>query len=214
MSPEQYGSNIEVIPGTGQRVEYAIRLPGGEASDGKPLWLPIDAKFPIEDYQRLVEASESSDLAGVEAASRRLQSCIRKAAKEISEKYIHPPHSTDFAVMFLPAEGLFAEVVRCPGLAGALQREHRIILAGPTTLTALISSLQMGFRTLAIQKSSSEVWQTLAAVKTELGKYAETMDKLQKKLKEAQDIASDVQVQQRTIGKKLKDIEALPRTEA
>ena len=153
MAGNQYGTNVEVIPGSGQRVEYAIRLPGGEGSDGQTVWLPLDAKFPMADYEGLVAASERGDAEGIEGASRRLELCIRKAAKDISIKYVHPPYSTDFAVMFLPTEGLFAEIIRRPGLTDDLQREHRIVVAGPTTLMALLNSLRMGLEHLPSRKN-------------------------------------------------------------
>ena len=213
MTPDQFGTNIEVKPNSGKRVEYAIRLPGGEEGDNQPLWLPIDAKFPMEDYERLVDATERADIEGISAASKAIEVRIRDAAKDISNKYIHPPHSTDFAVMFLPTEGLFAEVVRRPGLANTLQHDYRVVIAGPTTLMALLNSLRMGFRSLAIQKRSSEVWRVLAAVKTEFGKYGAIMDKVQKKLQEAQNVVEEVGKRHRMIDRKLKDVEMLPDTE-
>jgi DNA recombination protein RmuC len=168
MAPDQYGRNVEIVPGSNQRVEYAIRLPG----DGEiPVWLPLDAKFPVEDYERLVDASQRGDVDAVEVAAKGIETVIRGSAKVICEKYIHSPHSTEFAVLFLPTEGLFAEVVRRPGLVDALQREWHIMVAGPTTLVSLLVSLRVGFRSLAIQKHSNEVWKVLAAVKTEFGKF-------------------------------------------
>jgi DNA recombination protein RmuC len=209
MAADQFERNVEIRPGSGQRVEYAIKLPGNDEGDG-PLWIPVDAKFPTEDYERLIDASERGDVAQVEAASKALEMRIRAAAKDVCEKYVHPPHSTDFGVLFLPTEGLFAEVIRRPGLIDALQRDCRIVVTGPTTLMALLNSLRMGFRTLAIQKRSSDVWRVLAAVKTEFGKYGEVMDKVQKKLQEASNTIDDVAVRRRAIDRKLRDVEVLP----
>src|SRR5690606_23173897 len=185
-----------VKPNSGQRVEFAIRLPG----DGdQPVWLPIDAKLPVEDYERLVVASEKGDAEAVEQAARALERAVRQCAKDIATKYVAPPHSTDFAVMFLSTEGLFAEVVRRPGLIDALQREHRVVVTGPTTLMALLNSLRMGFRSLAIQQRSSEVWQVLGAVKTEVGKFGDVLDKVQKKLQEAQTTVEQAGVRRRAV---------------
>lgn len=207
LTPEQYSLNVEVQPHSGQRVEYAIKLPGqGEA----PLWLPLDSKMPLGDYERLMEASEQGDAAGVEAAGRALEKAIVSCAKEICSKYVHPPYSTDFGVMFLPSEGLFAEVVRRPGLVDQLQRECRVIVAGPTTLSALLNSLRMGFRSLAIQQRSSEVWQVLAAVKTEFGKFGPVLEKVHKKLGEAQNVVEQARTRGRAMDRKLRDVEALP----
>jgi DNA recombination protein RmuC len=213
LAHDQYERNVEVKPGSNQRVEYAIKLPGGEDGDA-PLWLPIDAKFPNEDYERLVDASDRGDVEAVEAASKAVEMRIRASAKDICDKYVHPPHSTDFAVLFLPTEGLFAEIIRRPGLVDALQRECRIVVTGPTTLMALLNSLRMGFRTLAIQKRSSEVWQVLAAVKTEFGKYGEILDKVQQKLHEASNTIDKVSVRRRAIDRRLRGVEILPEMEA
>lgn len=213
MTPEQYVANVEVKPGSGCRVEFAIRLPGQGEGEGE-LWIPIDAKLPTEDYERLVEASERADTAAVEDSARALERRIRGCAKDISDKYIHPPHSTDFGIMFLPTEGLFAEVVRRPGLVDTLSREHRVIVAGPTTLMALLSSLRMGFRTLAIQKRSSEVWQVLGAVKSEFGKFGGVLDKVNKKLGEAQKVVEDAGVRRRAVDRKLRSVEELPEAAA
>ena len=183
LTADQYARNVEVRPRSNQRVEFAVKLPG----DGEtPLWLPLDAKYPTEDYDRLVEASERGDLEAAEAALRGIETRVRSAARDICAKYVAPPHSTDFAVMFLPTEGLFAEVIRRPGLVDWLQRECRVMVAGPTTLVSLLMSLRMGFRTLAIQQRSSEVWQVLSAVKTEFEKFGGILDKVHKKLDEAQ----------------------------
>jgi DNA recombination protein RmuC len=213
LSHDQYERNVEVKPGSNQRVEYAIKLPGGEDGD-PPLWLPIDAKFPNEDYERLVDASDRGDVEAVETSSKAVEMRIRASAKDICEKYVHPPHSTDFAVLFLPTEGLFAEIIRRPGLVDALQRECRIVVTGPTTLMALLNSLRMGFRTLAIQKRSSEVWQVLAAVKTEFGKYGEVLEKVQQKLHEASNTIDKVSVRRRAIDRRLRGVEILPEMEA
>ena len=211
MTPEQYATNVEVNPNSGQRVEYAIRLPG---EDAEPLWLPIDAKVPTEDYERLVEASERGDAAAVEEAAKGIERAIRKAAGDICTKYVHPPHTTDFAVMFLPMEGLFAEVARRAGLLNTLQRECRVIVAGPTTTMALLTSLRMGFRSLAIQKRSSEVWQVLGAVKTEFGKFSDVLDKVHKKLSEAQSVVEQAGTRRRAVDRKLKSVEAMPEAAA
>src|SRR5580704_15274250 len=213
LTADQYERNVEVRPGSNQRVEYAIKLPGGKDGDAR-LWLPIDAKFPNEDYERLVDASDRGDVDAVEAASKAVEMRIRASAKEICDRYVHPPHSTDFAVLFLPTEGLFAEIIRRPGLVDVLQRECRIVVTGPTTLMALLNSLRMGFRTLAIQKRSSEVWQVLGAVKTEFGKYGEVLDKVQQKLHEASNTIDKVSVRRRAIDRRLRGVEVLPEMEA
>ena len=209
---EQYERNVEIRPGSNQRVEFAIRLPG--ADDNGPLWLPIDAKFPTEDYERLCEAAARADGAAVEIAGKAIEARIRHSARDICAKYISPPYSTDFALLFLPTEGLYAEIVRRPGLVDALQRDWRIVIAGPTTLLALLNSLRMGFRSLAIQQRSSEVWRILRAVKTEFEKYGEVLDKVQKKLHEASTTIDAVAVRRRQIDRKLADVEILPEREA
>jgi DNA recombination protein RmuC len=213
LTPEQYAANVVTRTGGGP-VEFAVRLPGRGDDPAEVVWLPVDAKFPIEDYQRLVEAQERADPEAADAASRQLEARVRGCAREISEKYLNPPATTDFAILFLPTEGLFAEVVRRPGLADALQRDWRVMVAGPTTLWSLLNSLQMGFRTLAIQKRSSEVWQLLAAVKAEWGKYGEVLDKVHKKLHEASATIEKAQVRSRAIGRRLRDVEALPAGDA
>ncbi len=212
MAPDQFGRNVEIVPGSNQRVEYAIRLPG----DGDiPVWLPVDAKFPVEDYERLVDASQRGDVEAVEIAAKAIETGIRGSARTICEKYIHSPHSTDFAVLFLPTEGLFAEVIRRPGLVDALQREWHIMVAGPTTLVSLLVSLRVGFRSLAIQRHSNEVWKVLAAVKTEFGKFGGILDKVSKKLRETQEVLdSEVNVRRRAMDRKLRDVEVLPEIEA
>jgi DNA recombination protein RmuC len=192
--------------GTGERVEYAINLPGGD-KNGTSIWLPIDAKFPVEHYQRLIEASEKGEAAAVEKASRELETTLKSCARDISRKYLAPPATTDFGILFLSTEGLYAEAMRRPGLAEYLQREYRIVLAGPSTIAALLNSLQMGFRTLAIQKRSSEVWELLGAVKSEFGKYAQMLGKVKKKLNEAQNTIDQAETRTRVIQRKLRDVE-------
>lgn len=208
LTPEQYGKNIATRPGSTERVEFAIRLPGSE--EGAPVWLPVDAKFPLEDYQKLLDAQDRADPAGVELAARALEMRIKEEARTIREKYVAPPHTTDFAILYLPIEGLYAEVLRRPGLADTLQRDFRITPAGPTTLAAMLNSLQMGFRTLAIQKRSSEVWQVLGAVKTEFGKFGEALAHTKKKLQEASNSIDKAEVRTRAVSRKLKEVEALP----
>jgi DNA recombination protein RmuC len=212
LTAEQYDRNVEIRPGSGQRVEFAVRLPGGD-SDG-PLWLPIDAKFPTEDYERLVDAAGRADPAATDAASKAVEARVRQAARDIHAKYVAPPHSTDFALMFLPTEGLYAETVRRAGLVDALQRDCRVVVAGPTTLLALLNSLRMGFRSLAIQQRSSEVWQVLRAVKSEFEKYGEILDKVQKKLNEASTTIEGVARSRRQIDRRLAQVERLPEREA
>jgi DNA recombination protein RmuC len=210
LSADQYARNVEVRPRSNQRVEFAVKLPG----DGEmPLWLPVDAKYPTEDYDRLVEATERGDLEAADAALRGIETRVRSAAKDICAKYVAPPHSTDFAVMFLPTEGLFAEVIRRPGLVDWLQRECHIMVAGPTTLVSLLTSLRMGFRTLAIQQRSSEVWQVLSAVKTEFEKFGGVLDKVHKKLDEAQRVVEEAGVRRRAMDRKLRNVEVLPEVE-
>ncbi len=210
---DQYGAQIATKPGSKNVVDFAVKLPG-RSVDGEPLWLPIDAKFPNEDYERLLEAQANADVLGAEAAGKALEMRIRLEAKSISEKYIEPPYTTDFAILFLPTEGLYAEVLRRPGLMEALQREHRITLAGPTTLLAMLSSLQMGFRTLALEKRSSEVWQVLGAVKTEFGKFGGMLDKARSQTETVLKTLTDADVRTRAMGRALKKVEALPETQA
>ncbi|KJV36423.1 DNA recombination protein RmuC [Luteibacter yeojuensis] len=204
---EQYDANVATIPGSTERVEFAIRLPG--ADDGAPVWLPIDAKYPVEDYQRLLEAQDAADAEGVASAGKALELRVREEAKRIRTKYVAPPHTTDFAILFLPTEGLYAEVIRRPGLSDQLQRDHRVTVAGPTTLTALLNSLQMGFRTLAIEKRSSEVWQVLGAVKTEFGKFGAVLDKTRKQLDTVRNSIDSAGVRTRAIERRLKGVETL-----
>jgi DNA recombination protein RmuC len=212
LTPQQYATNVATIPGSNERVEFAIRLPGREEGQDV-VWLPIDAKFPQEDYARLVEAHEAGNVEAVEAIGKQLEAQVKKCAQDICAKYIQAPYTTDFGIMFLPIEGLYAEVIRRTHLVDVLQRECRITIAGPTTLAAILNSLQMGFRTLAIQKRSSEVWGTLSAVKTEFVKYGEVLDAVQKKLKEASHKIDDTRVRSRAIERKLRDVEMLPVAE-
>ncbi len=207
--PDQYASNVEVVAGSRERVEFAIRLPGSSLDADVPMWLPIDAKFPREDYEKLLLAQERADVVAAELAGKSLDTRIRLEAKTIRKKYISPPVTTDFAILFLPTEGLYAEVIRRPGLLDDIQREYRVVLAGPTTLVAVLSSLQMGFRTLAIEKRSSEVWQLLGAVKTEFGKFGEILAKTKKQLEAAASTIGSAQSKTRTIERKLKGIESL-----
>lgn len=210
LSPDQYDKNVATKPRSNERVEYAIKLPGPEDSK-EPVWLPIDAKFPQEDYQRLVEAYEKADADLVEACSKQLEIRIKGEAKSIRDKYINPPHTTDFGILFLPYESLYAEVARRIGLCEMLQREYRVVVTSPLTLGALLNSLQMGFRTLAIQKRSGEVWAILGAVKAEFGKFGDILEKTQKKLSEASDTIDDAAKKSRTIERKLKNVQELPQ---
>ena len=209
---EQYESNCATVPGSSERVEFAVRLPG--ANGDAPIRLPIDAKFPREDYERLLDAQERADGDGVSAAAAGLERQVKLEARRIRDKYVAPPHTTDFALLFLPTEGLYAEVLRRPGLFEALQREFRVTLVGPTTLLALLNSLQMGFRTLAIEKRSSEVWQLLGAVKSEFGKFATVLEKATSQLDTVQNSIKAAGVRTRQIERKLKGVESLPGGEA
>ena len=208
LTSDQYSRNVKVRPDTGEYVDFAIPLPGDE--NGAPVWLPIDAKFPTEDYQRLLTAQEQGNVPGIEEAAKSLETQIKKSAKDICQKYISPPKTTDFALMFLPTEGLYAEAIRRVGLVEQVQRDCRVVLTGPTTLAALLNSLQMGFRTLAIQKRSGEVWNLLAAVKTEFGKFGEALASVKDKLDQAARKIDDVDVRSRAITKKLQKVEELP----
>jgi DNA recombination protein RmuC len=207
MVPDQYEKNVATRPGSRDRVEFAIKLPG---SGDAPVLLPIDAKFPLEDYQRLVEAQEAGDLVAVEAAGRALEARVKLEARTIAEKYLSPPHTTDFGLLYLPFEGLYAEVLRRPGLFDHLQREHRVTVCGPTNLLAYLNSLQMGFRTLAIQKRSSEVWNVLGGVKAEFGKFAEVLATTKRQLQTVANSIDLAETRTRQIERKLKDVEALP----
>ncbi len=209
LTPDQYAKNVETIPGTGERVEFAIKLPGQE-DGGVPVWMPIDAKFPKEQYERLAEAADRADAEGVALAGREMERVVRGEAKTIAEKYLSPPLTTDFAILFLPTEGLYAEVMRRPGLADELQRVCRVSIAGPSTLSALLNSLQMGFRTLALEKRSSEVWQVLGAVKTEFGKFGDVLAATKTTLERAAKNIEQAETRSRQMARKLKSVEALP----
>jgi DNA recombination protein RmuC len=209
-TPEQYAVNVATVPGSSERVEFAIRLPGRSTTGGdSPVWLPLDAKFPREDYERLLDAQDRADREAAEAAGKALEQRIRDEARSIAAKYLAPPHTTDFAVLFLPTEGLYAELLRRPGLSEALQRQHRVTLAGPTTLLAMLNSLQMGFRTLALEQRSSEVWTVLGAVKTEFGKFGDVLEKTRKKLQEAGHSIEQAEVRTRAMARQLRGVEAL-----
>ena len=208
LTPEQFTKNVKTRDDTDERVEFAIKLPGDE--NGGPVWLPIDAKFPMEHYERLTAAQERGDSSAVEGAMKTLETQLKRCAKDVCEKYINPPKTTDFALLFLPSEGLYAEAIRRVGLVQNVQRDCRVTFVGPTTLAALLNSLQMGFRTLAIQKRSSEVWNLLAAVKTEFGKFGDALSAVKEKIDQASRKMEDVDVRSRVITKKLRDVEELP----
>ena len=208
-TPEQYATNVATVPGSAERVEFAIRLPG-QRDDGLPLWLPIDAKFPREDYERLLDAQERADAPAMELAAKAIDTRLRLEARTIRDKYIAPPHTTDFAILFVPTEGLYAEALRRPGLVQAMQHEHKVMLAGPTTLLATLTSLQMGFRTLALEKRSAEVWEVLGAVKTEFGKFGDVLARTRKKLEEATNTIDQAQTRTNVMTRRLKSVEALP----
>ncbi len=208
LTPEQFARNVKTRDESAENVEFAIKLPGDE--NGAPVWLPIDAKFPTEDYHRLIAAQEQGDTNAVEESMKSLEAQLKRSAKDICQKYINPPKTTDFALMFLPTEGLYAEAIRRVGLVEQVQRDCRVVFAGPTTLAALLNSLQMGFRTLAIQKRSSEVWNLLAVVKTEFGKFGEALSGVKEKLDQAARKIEDVDVRSRAITRKLRDVEELP----
>ena len=210
LAPDQFERNVATVPGSGERVEFAVRFPGGSSG---AVWLPIDAKFPVEDYERLIEASDRADAPAMEAALRGLESRIRQEGAKICRKYVCPPGTTDFAILYLPTEGLYAEVLRRPGLVDHLQSQCRIMVAGPTNLHAFLTSLRLGFRTLAIEKRSSEVWKTLSEVKTEFGKYGEVLDAVKKKLHEASNHIDRVSVRSRAIDRRLAAVELLPDAE-
>ncbi len=213
LAPAQYETNVATRPGSAERVEFAVKLPG-KADDGTPCWLPIDAKFPLEDYQRLQDGIERADAAAVEASRKAIEIFFKAEAKSIREKYVEPPHTTDFAILFVPTEGLYAEAVSRPGLADALQREHRVMLCGPMNLAAMLNSLQLGFRTLAIEKRSTEVWRVLGAVKTEFGKFGEILARTKERLDQVGRTLEDASRKSTTIARKLRDVEALPEAEA
>jgi DNA recombination protein RmuC len=208
-TPDQYATNVETVPGSRERVEFAIRLPG-RRDDEAPLWLPIDAKFPREDYERLLDAQERADKDAADSAGKAIETRFRLEARTIREKYIAAPYTTDFGILFVPTEGLYAEALRRPGLVDALQRDHKVMLAGPTTLLATLNSLQMGFRTLALEKRSAEVWQVLGAVKTEFGRFGDVLAKTKKKLEEASHTIDAAEVRTRAMARQLRGVEALP----
>lgn len=214
LAPGQYDANVETRKGSGQRVEFALKLPGRDGTPDGMVWLPLDAKFPQEDYLRLVEAQERGDAQAAGDAARQLDRAVRLMAANIRDKYLDPPHTTDFGVMFLPTEGLFAEVLRRPGLFDALQRDYKVMIAGPTTLAAMLNSLQMGFRTLAIEKRSAEVWNLLGAVRTEFAKFGQVLEKTSKKLQEAGNHIDQAATRTRVIERKLRDVQGLPQEEA
>lgn len=209
---DQYEANVST-KGTAERVEYAVKIPS-KNSDQEIVWLPIDAKFPMESYSRLVDAQDNADAVGAETALKELEQRIKQCANDISKKYISPPNTTDFAILYLPTEGLFAEVTKRANLVDVVQRDYRVVFAGPTTLWSILNSLQMGFRTLAIEKRSSEVWNTLAAVKSEWMKYGDALDKVKKKLEEASNSIDQAQVRTRAVGKKLREVQELPGSQA
>lgn len=208
-TPDQYAAQQPTRPGSRHVVDFAIRLPG-KGDDGAPVWLPIDAKFPNEDYERLLEAQRVADPVAAEAAAKALEARVRAEAKSIADKYIEPPHTTDFAIVFLPTEGLYAEVLRRPGLVESLQRDHRVTLAGPTTLLSMLNALQMGFRTLALEKRSSEVWQVLGAVKTEFGKFGDVLARVKTQTQTVLNSLDAAEVRSRAMGRALRTVEALP----
>jgi DNA recombination protein RmuC len=210
---DQYGTQVATRPGSRNLVDFAIRLPG-RGADGAPCWLPIDAKFPNEDYERLLDAQQRANAVDAEAAGKALELRVRLEAKSMAEKYLEPPHTTDFAILFLPSEGLYAEVLRRPGLMEVLQREYRVALAGPTTLMAMLNSLQMGFRTLALEKRSSEVWQVLGAVKTEFGKFGDVLAKVKTQTQSVLNTIDAAETRSRAMARALKAVEALPQEQA
>jgi len=210
LTPEQYETNVQTKKNSNERVEFAIKLPGQEKNNDRVVWMPIDSKFPQEDYQRLVDAQEAADKELSEKSIKSLEIRIKAEAKNIKEKYIDPPHTTDFGIMFLPVEGLYAEVLRRPGLCDLIQRDFRVVVTGPTTLAALLNSLQMGFRTLAIEKRSSEVWELLGAVKTEFGNFGTVLAKTKKKLQEASNTINKAEVRTRAIERKLRKVQEVP----
>ncbi len=213
LTAEQYAKQVETKPRSGQRVDFAVRFPG-RSDDGAPVWLPIDAKFPREDYERLLEAHDRADVAAADAAARALEGRIRQEAKAICEAYVSPPHTTDFAILFLPVESLYAEVLRRPGVMDALQRDYRVTLAGPTTLLAMLNSLHMGFRTLALQEQASEVWKVLGAVKTEFERYGEWVVRIKDQVQKAADTLDKADTRARQMRRALKGVEALPEAQA
>ena len=214
LTPEQYEMNVPTKKNSNERVEFAIKLPGQNVDKETIVWMPIDSKFPQEDYQRLIDAQEAADKEQAEKSIKSLETLIKSEAKKIKEKYIDPPYTTDFGIMFLPIEGLYAEVLRRPGLCDTLQREYRVVVTGPTTLAALLNSLQMGFKTLAIEKRSSEVWELLGVVKTQFGQFGDALSKTKKKLQEASNSIDSAEIRTRAIERKLRDVQELPEKDA
>jgi len=212
-TPEQYATNVATVPGSRDRVEFALRLPG-HREEGAPMWLPIDAKFPREDYERLLDAQDRADAPAAEAAARALETRFRIEAKSMRAKYVSPPHTTEFAILFVPTEGLYAEALRRPGLVEALQREHRVTLAGPTTLLAMLNSLQMGFRTLALEKRSTEVWEVLGAVKTEFAKFGNVLGRIRGQAQTVLNTVGEAETRTRQMSRALKGVESLPDAQA
>lgn len=212
-TPEQYAANVETVPGSNARVDFAIKLPG-RRDDGAPMWLPIDCKFPRDDYERLLEAHERADAPGVETAAKAIETRLRQEARSIREKYIATPHTTDFGILFVPTEGLYAEALRRPGLFEALQREHRITLAGPTTLLATLTSLQMGFRTLALEKRSAEVWEVLGAVKTEFDKFGKVLSRVKDQTQSVLNTIGQAETRTRQMTRALRGVESMPEERA
>jgi len=213
LTTEQYAKQVETNPRSGQRVDFAVRFPGRSA-DGAPVWLPIDAKFPRDDYERLIDAHERADVLAVEVAGKALEARIRSEAKSIADNYLAAPHTTDFAILFLPVESLYAEVLRRPGLMDAVQRQHRVTLAGPTTLLAMLNSLHMGFRTLALEQQASEVWKVLGAVKTEFNRFGEWVERIKEQVARASDTIDKADTRQKQMRRALKSVEALPDAQA
>jgi DNA recombination protein RmuC len=214
LAPEQYAKNVKIHEHSNDFVEFAIKLPGQGDANADPLWIPVDAKFPVEDYQRLLDAQEKSDTVAADEAAKFLETRIKSEAKDISQKYLAPPKTTDFGIMFLPSEGLYAEVIRRTALVQLLQREYHIVISGPSTFAAFLNSLQMGFRSLAIQKRSSEVWKVLGEVKTAFGKFGDLLDTVHKKLVNATDSMDDVRKRSRAIQRKLRNVQELPGASA
>ena len=213
LTPDQYDKNVRTRANSQESVEYAIRLPGRDDDPGSCVWMPIDSKFPQEDYLRLVEAADAADMDAVQKATAALLRSVHSSAKEIQDKYLNPPETTDFAIMFMPTEGLYAEVLRQPGQVEKIQQDYRIVVAGPTTLSAILSSLRIGFRTLAIEKRSSEVWKVLAAVKTEFGKFGDVLSKVKRQLNTASNTIEQTGMRTRAMERKLRAVEELPTEE-
>ncbi|MBX7143964.1 MAG: DNA recombination protein RmuC [Oligoflexia bacterium] len=214
LTPSQYSQNVKTNPGSSELVEFAVRLPGRDAAQREAVWIPVDSKFPIEDYHRLIDAQERGDVEAVAEASKNLETRIRQCAKDISSKYISPPHTTDFGFLFVPVEGLYAEIAKRPGLLEVLMRDYRVVVGGPSNFAAFLNAMLMGFRTLAIEQRSSEVWSLLGAVKTEFAKFGNVLDKVKDKLESATSSMADVATRSRQIERKLRKVEALPEAEA